>query len=191
MIQKGFLGGTLLVCRGVLDELQSVADSSNQGRRARGRRAMDTLIELKRDPSVDLVLVEDAGGLPGEPVDSQLIRLARARGATLLTNDNGLAKLATALDIRVRSIHALAEALRPEVVAGQQVPVRLTRRGRDTGQAVGYLDDGTMVVVEEADHLLGDTITVTVTNALQTSTGRLIFARVAGIGDPGEPSEEA
>jgi uncharacterized protein YacL len=190
MIQKGFLGGTLLVCRGVLDELQSVADSSNHGRRARGRKAMDTLIELKRDPSVDLVLIEDAGGLPGEPVDSQLIRLARARGGTLLTNDNGLAKLATALDIRVRSIHALAEALRPEVVAGQQVPVRLTRRGRDTGQAVGYLDDGTMVVVEEADHLLGDTVTVTVTNALQTSTGRLIFARVAGLGDPGETTDQ-
>jgi uncharacterized protein YacL len=180
MIQKGFLGGTLLVTRGVLDELQSVADSSNAGRRARGRKAMDTLIELKRDPSVDLVLVEDAGGSPSEPVDSQLVRLARARGGTLLTNDNGLGKLATALDIRVRSIHALAEALRPEVVAGQQVPVRLTRRGRDAGQAVGYLDDGTMVVVEEADHFLGDTVTVTVTNALQTSTGRLIFARVAG-----------
>src|SRR6185503_14568 len=142
-------------------------------------------IELKRDPSVDLVLVEDVGGAPGEPVDSQLVRLARARGATLLTNDNGLAKLAAALDVRVRSIHALAEALRPEVVAGQQVPVRLTRRGRETGQAVGYLDDGTMVV-EEADHLLGDTVTVTVTNALQTSTGRLIFARVAGLGEPGE-----
>jgi uncharacterized protein YacL len=191
MIRKGFLGGTLLVSRGVLDELQSVADSSNQGRRSRGRKALDALIELKRDPSVDLTLVEDAGGLPGEPVDSQLIRLARARGGTLLTNDNGLAKLAAALDIRVRSIHALAEALRPEVVAGQQVPVRLTRRGRDTGQAVGYLDDGTMVVVEEADHLLGDTVTVTVTNALQTSTGRLIFARVAGIAEPGEPTEEA
>jgi uncharacterized protein YacL len=191
MIGKGFLGGTLLVSRGVLDELQSVADSSNQGRRSRGRKALDTLIELKRDASVDLALVEDAGGLPGEPVDSQLIRLARARGGTLLTNDNGLAKLAAALDIRVRSIHALAEALRPEVVAGQQVPVRLTRRGRDTGQAVGYLDDGTMVVVEEADHLLGDTVTVTVTNALQTSTGRLIFARVAGIDNPGESTEEA
>jgi uncharacterized protein YacL len=189
MIQKGFLGGTLLLSRRVLDELQSVADSSNAGRRARGRKAMDTLIELKRDPSVDLVLVEETGGTPGEAVDSQLVRLARARGATLLTNDNGLAKLATALDVRVRSIHALAEALRPEVVSGQQVPVRLTRRGRETGQAVGYLDDGTMVVVEEADHLLGETVTVTVTNALQTSTGRLIFARVAGLTDTDDSGE--
>jgi uncharacterized protein YacL len=183
VIQHGFLGGTLLVTRGVLAELQSVADSSNDGRRARGRRALDTLIELKRDPSVDLVLVEDTGGASGDPVDSQLVRLAKARGGTLFTNDNGLAKLAAALDVRVLSIHALAEALRPEVVAGQQVPVRLTRRGKEAGQAVGYLDDGTMVVVEEADHLLGDTVTVTVTNALQTSTGRLIFARVAGLSE--------
>jgi uncharacterized protein YacL len=185
------MGGTLLVTRGVLDELQSVSDSSNAGRRARGRRALDTLIELKRDPSVDLVLVEEIGGNPGDPVDSQLVRLSRARGATLFTNDAGLAKLAAALDVRVRSIHALAEALRPEVVAGQQVPVRLTRRGREAGQGVGYLDDGTMVVVEEADHLLGDTVTVTVTNALQTSTGRLIFARVAGHGGPNDPVETA
>jgi uncharacterized protein YacL len=191
VVQNGFMGGTLLVTRGVLDELQSVSDSSNAGRRARGRRALDTLIELKRDPSVDLVLVEDLGGNPGEPVDSQLVRLSRARGATLFTNDAGLAKLAAALDVRVRSIHALAEALRPEVVAGQQVPVRLTRRGREAGQAVGYLDDGTMVVVEEADHLLGDTVTVTVTNALQTSTGRLIFARVAGHSGPDDRVETA
>jgi len=189
MVEQGFLVGTLLVTRGVLDELQTVADSSNAGRRARGRRALDTLVELKRDPSVDMVFVEEARP-HGEPVDTQLVRVARARGAALLTNDSGLAKLAAALDVRVRSIHALAEALRPEDVAGQQVPVRLTRRGRDSGQAIGYLDDGTMVVVEEADHLLGDTVTVTVTNALQTSTGRLIFARVAGNGDTDEPRHE-
>jgi uncharacterized protein YacL len=174
-----------------LDELQSVADSSNDGRRARGRKALDRLVELARDPSVDLVLVEDTGGSPGDPVDSQLVRLAKARGGTLFTNDNGLAKLAAALDVRVLSIHALAEALRPEVVAGQQVPVRLTRRGREAGQAVGYLDDGTMVVVEEADHLLGDTVTVTVTNALQTSTGRLIFARVAGLSEADDAARES
>ena len=160
MVQQGFLRGTMLITRGVLDELQTVADSSNAGRRARGRRALDTMILLKRDPSVDLLLIEEARP-QGEPVDSELVRLARTRGATLLTNDSGLAKVALALDVPVRSIHALAEALRPEVVSGQQVPVRLTRRGKESGQAVGYLDDGTMVVVEEADHLLGDTVTVT------------------------------
>jgi len=181
LVRLGFLGGTLLVTRGVLEELQSVADSSNPGRRARGRKALDALVGLRKDPSVDLVLVQDEDWTaPGEPVDAQLVRLARTRGGALVTNDSGLARVAAALDVQVRSIHALAEALRPEVVAGDQVPVRLTRRGREAGQAVGYLDDGTMVVVEEADHLLGDTVTVMVTNALQTSTGRLIFARVAG-----------
>jgi uncharacterized protein YacL len=188
LIHLGFLGGTLLVTQGVLEELQSVADSSNPGRRARGRRALDALVALRKDPSVDLVLVHDEEGWTahGETVDAQLVRLARARGGALVTNDSGLAKVAAALDVPVRSIHALAEALRPEVVAGDRVPVRLTRRGREAGQAVGYLDDGTMVVVEEADHLLGDTVTVSVTNALQTSTGRLIFARVAG-----DPAPEA
>ena len=186
LIHLGFLGGTLLLTRGVLEELQSVADSSNRGRRARGRKALDTLVAMRKDPSVDLILVRDEEGWAahGETVDAQLVRLARARGGALVTNDSGLAKVAAALDVPVRSIHALAEALRPEVVAGDRVPVRLTRRGREAGQAVGYLDDGTMVVVEEADHLLGDTVTVSVTNALQTSTGRLIFARVAGDATP-------
>jgi uncharacterized protein YacL len=188
LVKLGFLGGTLLLTRGVLEELQSVADSSNPGRRARGRKALDALVALRKDPSVDVLLVNDEEGWSsyGQTVDSQLVRLARARGAALITNDSGLAKVAAALDVPVRSIHALAEALRPEVVSGDRVPVRLTRRGREAGQAVGYLDDGTMVVVEEADHLLGDTVTVSVTNALQTSTGRLIFARVAG-----DPAPEA
>ena len=186
LIKLGFLGGTLLLTRGVLEELQSVADSSNPGRRARGRKALDALVALRKDPSVDLVLVRDEEGwaADGETVDAQLVRLARARGGALITNDSGLAKVAAALDVPVRSIHALAEALRPEVVAGDRVSVRLTRRGREAGQAIGYLDDGTMVVVEEADHLLGDTVTISVTNALQTSTGRLIFARVAGDSSP-------
>lgn len=186
LVKLGFLGGTLLVTRGVLEELQSVADSSNSGRRARGRKALDALVALRKDPSIDLVLVRDEEGwaADGETVDAQLVRLARARSGALVTNDSGLAKVAAALDVQVRSIHALAEALRPEVVAGDRVPVRLTRRGREAGQAIGYLDDGTMVVVEEADHLLGDTVTISVTNALQTSTGRLIFARVAGDSSP-------
>jgi uncharacterized protein YacL len=180
LIQMGFLGGSLLVTRSVLGELHAVADSSNGSRRARGRRGLDLLVALNRDPTVDMVLVEDEEIVHGEAVDVQLVRLAKARGATLVTNDGNLGKVAAALDVPVRSIHALAEALRPEVVAGDHVQVQLTRRGRESGQAVGYLEDGTMVVVEEADHLLGDTVSATVTNALQTSTGRLIFARVSG-----------
>jgi uncharacterized protein YacL len=181
LVRLGFLNGMLLVPRGVLDELQAVADSSSPSRRARGRRALDILVALRRDPSVEVAFVDDRQWRLGDdPVDARLVRLAKERGGALVTNDSGLARVAAALDVPVRSIHALAEAMRPEVVAGDRVPVRLTRRGREKGQAVGYLDDGTMVVVEEADHLLGDTVTVTVTNSLQTSTGRLIFARVTG-----------
>ena len=85
--------------------------------------------------------------------------------------------------MRVRSIHALAEALRPNVIPGEQVRVLLTRRGRESGQAVGYLDDGTMVVIEEADHLLGDTVTIVVTNSIQTATGQMVFGQIAGATD--------
>jgi uncharacterized protein YacL len=178
LVKMGFLGGSLLVSRSVLDELQTVADSSDPARRGRGRKALDLLVALKRDPSVDVILVEEPAD-PTEPVDSQLVRLARHRGGALVTNDTALARLAAALDIPVRSISALADALRPPVVPGERVPLRLVRRGRESGQAVGYLGDGTMVVVEEADHLLGDTVKIAVTNALLTSTGRMVFGRVA------------
>lgn len=183
LVGMGFLRGTLLVTRGVLGELQAVADSSNPERRTRGRRALDLLVAMKRDPAVDLILVEDdAASRPDQPIDAQLVRLAKARGGTLLTNDAALVRVAAALDVPARSLHALADALRPPVTAGQKVAVRLTRRGKESGQAVGYLDDGTMVVVEQADHLLGDTVTVSVTNALQTASGQLVFAQVAGDG---------
>jgi uncharacterized protein YacL len=184
LVQMGFLTGTLLVTRGVVEELQAVADSSSSSRRGRGRRALDLLIAMKRDPQVNVALVESEVSHPGEPIDAQLVRLAKDRGGVLVTNDSGLARVAAALDVPVRSIHALAAALRPQVVAGEQVSLKLTRRGTESGQAVGYLDDGTMVVVEEADHLLGDAVSITVTNALQTATGQLVFGRVADTPQP-------
>jgi uncharacterized protein YacL len=183
LIRMGFVRGTLLVTRGVLEELQAVADSGNPERRARGRRALDLVIALKRDPNVDLALVEEESARSDEPIDSQLVRVARSRGGALMTNDSGLARVATALEVPVRSIHALAEALRPEVIAGQHLLVRLIRRGREAGQAVGYLDDGTMVVAEEADHVLGETADLIATKTLQTSSGRMVFARLANAAD--------
>ncbi len=178
LLRMGFVSGTLLVTRAVLEELQSVADSSDAGRRARGRRALDLLTALRRDPAVDIMLVHEPVVPANESTDSQLVRIAKDRGAVLVTNDHGLAKVAEALDVAVRSIHALAEALRPPVLAGDQVSIRLMRPGRDAGQAVGYLDDGTMVVVEAADGLIGERATVAVTNAIQTPTGQMVFARL-------------
>ena len=111
LVRMGFLSGALVVTSGVLEEIQAVADSSDAGRRLRGRKALDLLVSLKRDPSVDVVLVDEDAGAGGD-VDARLVRLSRDRGAVLVTNDANLAKVAAALDVRVRSIHALAEALR-------------------------------------------------------------------------------
>jgi len=177
LVSMGFLSGSLLVTRGVLEELQAVADSSDPTKRARGRRALDLLVALKRDPAAEDVLVDEAGDAPRGDVDARLVRLAKERGGVLVTNDANLAKVAVALDVPVRSIHALADALRPSVHSGERVEVRLTRPGRESGQAVGYLDDGTMVVVQDAADLLGETADVLVTNVIQTASGLLAFGR--------------
>jgi len=191
LVRMGFLSGSLVVTTGVLEELQRVADSTDPLRRSRGRRALDLLLELRRDPSVDVSLVDEDVRERSEEVDIRLVRLARARGGTLVTNDANLAKVATALDVRVRSINALAEALRPSIVIGDRVDVRLQRRGRDAGQAVGFLDDGTMVVVEEAAGLVGRTARVEVTNVLQSEHGRMAFGRpVDPVDGPVDPVDD-
>jgi uncharacterized protein YacL len=176
LVRTGFLGGVLLVPSPVLGELQRVADSSDPGRRTRGRRGLDTLSKLQRDPSVEVVLVDtEAIG----DVDSGLVRLARDRGAAVVTADANLAKVAEVLRVPVRSINALAAAVRAPVGPGERLGVRLTKEGREHGQGVGYLEDGTMVVVEESGHLVGNDVTVQVTNVLQTTTGRMVFATLA------------
>src|SRR5207247_2106197 len=152
--------GSLLPDRGLRVRDVRIRRLSDPARRGRGVRALDLLVSLKRDPSVDVLLVDDEPGSGDEPVDTRVLRLARSRGAVLVTNDNALARMAAAIDVPVRSINALADALRPPVVPGERVPLRLVRRGRETGQAVGYLDDGNMVVAEQAEHLLGDTFSI-------------------------------
>jgi uncharacterized protein YacL len=176
VVSAGFLGGTLLVPRGVLGELQAVADSGDPSRRARGQRGLQVLRTLQRHPAVEVVLIENDH--PGEELDAQLVRVARDRGAALVTGDANLAKVAAALDVPTRSMSELAESLRPPFLPGEQVRVRLTKEGREHGQGVGFLDDGTMVVVEQGSGALGSEITVTVTNVLQTASGRMVFARL-------------
>ncbi len=177
LVHTGFLGGVLLVPRGVLGELQRIADSSDANRRGRGRRGLDILAQLQRDPHVEVILVEEEA--MGE-VDAGLVRLARDRGGAVVTADSNLVKVAQALQVPVRSIHALAAAFRVPFLPGESLRVRLTRPGRDYGQAVGYLEDGTMVVIEEAAERIGTEADVTVTNVLQTSTGRMVFASLSG-----------
>jgi uncharacterized protein YacL len=175
VVRAGFMGGVMLVPRGVLDELQRIADSSDPTRRARGQRGLEVLGSLQREPSVDVQLDESE---PAADVDATLIKLARERSGSLVTGDANLAKVAGALDVPVRSVQALAEALRPSLLPGEEVTVHLAKEGREHGQGVGFLDDGTMVVVEGGRERLGSDVRVTVTNILQTASGRMLFAQL-------------
>jgi uncharacterized protein YacL len=185
LVETGFLGGVLLVPQGVLGELQQIADSSDPARRTRGRRGLDVLAKLQRDPTVEIVLVEEEA--MGD-VDAGLVRLARDRGGAVVTADANLAKVAQALSVPVRSINALAAGLRLPFAAGEHITLKLIREGRDHGQGVGYLEDGTMVVVEQGRPLLGTEVKARVTNVLQTTTGRMVFAALA---EEGEGSKDA
>jgi len=176
LAETGFVEGTFLIHNGVLAELQRIADSSDAGRRGRGRRGLDNLARLQKDPKIDVALVEEEAY--GD-VDAALVRLARDRGATLVTADVNLAKVAQAVSVPVRSINALAAALRQPVAPGDQLTLKLVKEGREHGQAVGYLEDGTMVVVEEASDMMGSDVRVEVTNMLQTPSGRMVFASLA------------
>ncbi len=173
LVSTGFLSGTILLHEGVLAELQAIADSSDPNRRTRGRRGLDVLVELQKAPTVQFQLVEEAGVLE---VDAALVRLARESGASLVTVDHNLAKVAEALRVPVAQINALATKFRLPYQAGDDLVVRLVKEGREHGQAVGYLDDGTMVVVEAATGRIGSEVDARVRNVIQTTTGRMIFA---------------
>jgi uncharacterized protein YacL len=177
LVSTGFLRGTMLLHEGVLRELQTIADSSDPRRRVRGRRGLDVLAELQRSPTLEVALVEEPGA--GD-VDAALVRLARERGGTLVTVDANLAKVADAVRVPIRQVHELAAAFRPPFAPGDEMQVHLVKEGRDHGQAVGYLDDGTMVVVERATERIGSDVDVRVKNVIQTSTGRMVFAALTG-----------
>jgi uncharacterized protein YacL len=175
VVRAGFLGGRMVVSQAVLDELQGLADSADNMRRARGRRGLEVLQTLQREPAVDVSPVDDKH--PEIPeVDSKLVRLCLDEGYCLLTLDTNLAKAASIAGARVLILHALSLALRPPVVAGEDVTVQLIKAGREAGQGVGYLDDGTMVVVEQGRRLVGHDVSVRVTSVVTTANGRLVFA---------------
>ena len=185
LVATGFVAGTILLHEGVLRELQAISDASDPHRRGRGRRGLDVLVELQKAPTVQFQLVEEAGVLD---VDAALVRLARERGAQLITVDHNLAKVAEALRVPVAQINALASRFRVPYTAGDELSVRVVKEGREHGQAVAYLDDGTMVVVERAADWIGSQVEVRVTNVIQTTTGRMIFAALNGGSPVAEPS---
>lgn len=178
VVRAGFLHGTMLVSAPVVAELQAFADAADDRRRAKGRRGLETLEALRRERGIDVEYVPDLAPEVGE-VDAKLVRMCLDRPAALLTLDTNLAKAAALSGCRVMNLHALALALRPPVAAGDTVQVLLTRPGKEPGQAVGYLDDGTMVVVEKSRDRVGTEVTATVTSVLVTANGRLVFSRPA------------
>jgi len=183
VVRAGFLHGTMLVPTAVLGELQGLADAGDDTRRAKGRRGLEVLETLRRESGVELEVLDDE--VPEVPeVDAKLVRICLDRGAALLTLDTNLARVASLAGVQVMNLHALALALRPPVGAGDDVGVLLIKAGKEQGQAVGYLDDGTMVVVERARDQIGRETQVRVTSVLTTANGRMVFAKPAAVAEP-------
>jgi uncharacterized protein YacL len=178
LLESGLLEGQVIVAQCVIDELQALADSANAEKRGRGRRGLKLLSELRDQYGRRLVV--NSTRYEGNGVDDKLLRLTADTGGTLLTADYNLAKVAEVQALRVLNLSELVIALRPEVRPGDELHLKIAREGKEADQGVGYLDDGTMVVVEGARHCIGQRLPVIVTGALQNPTGRIVFARCDG-----------
>jgi uncharacterized protein YacL len=176
LLETGFLEGPILVPQFVLQELQQVADASNDQKRNRGRRGLDVLNRIREAyPNRVLINSEDYDDIP--TVDAKLVRLAQELNSVLLTNDYNLNKVASFQDVKVLNINDLAQAIRPTYLPGDDIDLKILKEGKEPSQGVGYLNDGTMVVVEEGRDYIGVELEVVVTGSLQTSAGRMIFAK--------------
>ena len=176
IVESGFIYGTLVVPRFVLDELQHIADSSDTLRRNRGRRGLDILARMQKDPGTPVEIVE--ASIPDEnEVDAKLVALARSRSRVILTNDFNLNRVAELQGVRVMNINSLANAVKPAVLPGEELRVRVIQEGKEAGQGVGFLDDGTMIVIEGGARHIDKDLDVSVTRVLQTVAGRMIFGQ--------------
>lgn len=176
LLNTGFLEGQILVPQFVLQELQLVADAANDQKRVRGRRGLDILNRMKTAyPERIIINPADYEDIP--TVDAKLVHLTQEINGTLLTNDYNLSKVAQLQRIPVLNINDLTQAMRPNYLPGDSIELKIIKEGKEPAQGIGYLDDGTMVVVEEASNFVGVQLRVVVTSALQTSAGRMIFAR--------------
>lgn len=174
----GFLEGPLLVPVFVLEELQLIADSSDVLKRNKGRRGLDILKQMQEDNYVEVRIInDDFDDVQG--VDSKLVRLGRKINAKVVTNDYNLNKVAALQGVVVLNINDLANALKPARIPGEQMEVLVVKSGKEENQGIAYLDDGTMIVVENGQKYIGSTVPVTVTSVLQTSAGRMIFVKIA------------
>ena len=174
--KTGFLEGTLLIPVFVLEELQHIADSSDTLRRVRGRRGLDILQKIRENSGLEVEIMNvDFDDV--QEVDSKLVRLAKKLGGKIITNDFNLNKVAQLRGVAVLNINELSNAVKPVVIPGETMRVQVVKDGKEPGQGVAYLDDGTMIVIENGHRYLSRTISVEVTSALQTSAGRMIFAK--------------
>ena len=173
--QTGFIFGTLVVPRFVLNELQRIADSADTMRRNRGRRGLEILNRLQKDATIPIEIIDtDVEGIAD--VDGKLVKMARDVGCPIITNDFNLNRVAELQCVKVLNINELANAIKPVLLPGEDIHIKIMQDGKELGQGVGYLDDGTMIVVENGRQYMNMTIEVTVTRVLQTVAGRMIFA---------------
>ena len=165
----------------VLGELQNIADSNDKLRRSRGRRGLDILNRLRTNPNIELNIHDrEHPEMASQPVDMKLVLLARRLEGKLVTGDYNLNKVARIHNVDVLNLNDLANALKPVYLPGENFDVRIVKEGEESGQGIGYLDDGTMIVVEGASAHINETVKVSVTSVLQTSAGRMIFGRFDG-----------
>ncbi len=174
--QTRFLEGRFIAPRFVLKELQQIADSQDPIKRNRGRRGLDVLAKIQKIPHLD-VRIHDEDFPEIKEVDAKLVKLAKLMGGKVLTNDFNLNKIAELQGVQVLNVNELANALKPVVLPGELMETRVIKEGKEYNQGVAYLDDGTMVVVEQGRSLIGQTVRVMVTSVLQTAAGRMIFAK--------------
>ena len=182
--QTGFIEGTLIIPRFVLNELQHIADSPDAQRRNRGRRGLEMLNKLRKD-SIVPIEISDVDAPEIQEVDTKLIKIAKSNHFPLITNDYNMNRVAELQGVKVLNVNELAQAVRPVVLSGEELVVRITQEGKELGQGLAYLDDGTMIVIENGRRYMGQETTITVTRTLQTVAGRMIFATVRVQGSPG------
>ncbi|HEV2471788.1 MAG TPA: PIN domain-containing protein, partial [Chthonomonadales bacterium] len=185
--QTGFIFGTLVVPRFVLNELQHIADSADTMRRNRGRRGLEMLQRLQKDATVPIE-IRDIDKEDGAEVDGELVKMARSLHCSIITNDFNLNRVAELQGVKVLNINELANAVKPVLLPGEDIYIKIMQEGKELGQGVGYLDDGTMIVVEGGRQFMGSSIEVSVTRVLQTVAGRMIFAHPRQSGGPSAPS---
>ncbi len=187
--QTGFIEGTLIIPRFVLNELQHIADSADAQRRNRGRRGLEMLNKLRKD-SIVPIEISDIDTTDVTEVDAKLIKIAKANHFPLITNDYNMNRVAELQGVKVLNVNELAQAVRPVVLSGEELIVRITQEGKEMGQGLAYLDDGTMIVIENGRRFMGQETTITVTRTLQTVAGRMIFAQVRVPGNNGNPDRD-